>query len=71
MYLKGYEVNGKRSWAQTNSRFGLMTFFTGIATDGEAWVGYTRRVGWNTVTRVSSSSGVSSRISCNRLQGCQ
>jgi hypothetical protein len=34
-----------------------LTFFTGLASDGEAWVGYSRRVGWTTLNRVSSSSG--------------
>jgi hypothetical protein len=35
MYLRGYESTDKRHWAQTNSRYGSMTFFTGLASDGE------------------------------------
>lgn len=35
-YLRGFEVIGKRYWAQTNSRYGQLTFFTGLASDGEA-----------------------------------
>ena len=70
IYLRGFEKNGKRYWAQTNSRFGQMTFFTGIASDGEAWVGYTRRVGWTTINRFSSSGGSSAKFTCRRLTGC-
>ena len=70
IYLRGFEKNDKRYWAQTNSRFGQMTFFTGIASDGEAWVGYTRRVGWTTINRFSSSGGSSAKFTCSRLTGC-
>lgn len=70
IYLRGFEKNDKRYWAQTNSRFGQMTFFTGIASDGEAWVGYTRRVGWTTINRFSSSGGSSAKFTCSRLSGC-
>ena len=70
LYLRGFERNGKRYWAQTNSRFGQLTFFTGIASDGEAWVGYTRRVGWTTINRFSSSGGSSAKFTCSRLTGC-
>ncbi|WP_339474856.1 glutamine synthetase [Pseudomonas fluorescens] len=70
IYLRGFEKNDKRYWAQTNSRFGQMTFFTGIASDGEAWVGYTRRVGWTTINRYSSSGGSSAKFTCSRLSGC-
>ena len=69
-YLRGFEVIGKRYWAQTNSRFGQLTFFTGIASDGEAWVGYTRRVGWTTINRFSSSGGSSAKFTCSRITGC-
>jgi hypothetical protein len=70
IYLRGFEKEGKRYWAQTNSRFGQLTFFTGIASDGEAWVGYTRRVGWTTINRFSSSGGSSAKFTCNRMTGC-
>jgi len=69
-YLRGYEVQGKRRWAQTNSRYGQLTFFTGLASDGETWIGYTQRVGWTTINRVSSSNGTRSKITCSRLGGC-
>lgn len=71
LYLRGYESADKRYWAQTNSRYGSMTFFTGLASDGEVWVGYTRKVGWTTITRVSSSSGSRSKITCDRVMGCR
>jgi hypothetical protein len=70
LYLRGFEKNGQRYWAQTNSRFGQLTFFTGIASDGEAWVGYTRRVGWTTINRFSSSGGSSAKFTCSRMIGC-
>lgn len=71
MYLRGYESADKRSWAQTNSRYGSMTFFTGLASDGEAWVGYIQKIGWTTISRVSSSSGSRSKITCDRVMGCR
>jgi hypothetical protein len=71
MYLRGYESASKRRWAQTNSRYGSMTFFTGLASDGEAWAGYIQKVGWTTISRVSSSSGSRSKITCDRVMGCR
>ncbi|NWA27428.1 glutamine synthetase [Pseudomonas gingeri] len=70
IYLQGFEVIGKRYWAQTSSRYGQLTFFTGIASDGEAWVGYSRRVGWTTQNRFSSSGGLSKKFVCDRMVGC-
>ncbi|OUM07602.1 glutamine synthetase [Pseudomonas syringae] len=69
-WLRGYERIDNRRWAQTNSRYGQLTFFTGLASNGEAWVGTVQRVGWTTITRVSSSSGTRSKITCSRLNGC-
>ncbi|MDD0975968.1 glutamine synthetase [Pseudomonas fontis] len=71
IYLRGFEAQGKRFWAQTSSRYGPLTFYTGVASDGETWVGYSRRVGWTTLNRVSSSSGQRFDLRCNRLGGCQ
>jgi hypothetical protein len=70
IYLRGFEVAAKRYWAQTNSRYGQLTFFTGLASDGEAWVGYNRRVGWTTINRFSSSGGSSAKFTCSRIAGC-
>ncbi|QXI38485.1 glutamine synthetase [Pseudomonas xantholysinigenes] len=70
-YLRGYEVASKRLWAQTNSRYGALTFFTGLASDGEAWVGYSQRIGWTTRNRVSSSSGARFNLHCSLIGGCQ
>jgi hypothetical protein len=70
IYLRGFDKSSQRYWAQTNSRFGQLTFFTGIASDGEAWVGYTRRVGWTTINRFSSSGGSSAKFTCSRITGC-
>lgn len=69
-YLRGFEVSGKRYWAQTNSRYGQLTFFTGLASDGEAWVGYSQRVGWTTRNRFSSSGGSRGQFTCSRITGC-
>lgn len=69
-YLRGYDFSSRRLWAQTNSRYGTLTFFTGLASDGEAWVGYSRRVGWTTLNRVSSSSGQRFKLYCSLIGGC-
>jgi hypothetical protein len=70
-YLRGFEAVGRRYWAQTNSRYGQLTFFTGLASDGESWVGYSRRVGWTTLNRFSSSGGSQGAFTCGRMNGCQ
>lgn len=70
LYLRGYEAASQRHWVQTSSRYANLTFFTGLASDGEAWVGYSRKVGWTTINRFSSSSGGAGRFTCNRLGGC-
>ncbi|GLO16229.1 hypothetical protein PPUJ20028_48150 [Pseudomonas putida] len=69
-YLRGYDFSSRRLWSQTNSRYGTLTFFTGLASDGEAWVGYSRRVGWTTLNRVSSSSGQRFNLHCSLIGGC-
>ena len=71
IYLRGFEVKGRRYWAQTNSRYGQLTFFTGLASDGETWTGYSRRVGWTTLNRFSSSGGSVGSFICGRINGCQ
>lgn len=71
LWLRGYEAGSKRRWAQTNSRYGQLTFFTGLASDGEAWIGIIQRVGWTTISRVSSSSGTRTKIICSRVTGCK
>lgn len=71
IYLRGFEAVSHRYWAQTNSRYGQLTFFTGLASDGESWVGYSRRVGWTTLNRFSSSGGSAGAFVCGRMNGCQ
>ncbi|MFK0312304.1 glutamine synthetase [Pseudomonas sp. NPDC090233] len=71
LYLRGFDTASRRLWAQTNSRYGTLTFFTGLASDGEAWVGYSRRVGWTTLNRVSSSSGQRFNLHCSLVGGCR
>jgi hypothetical protein len=34
-------------------------------------VGYIQKVGWTTISRVSSSSGSRSKITCSRVTGCR
>ncbi|QXH35868.1 glutamine synthetase [Pseudomonas muyukensis] len=70
-YLRGYEAASKRLWTQTNSRYGGLTFFSGLASDGEAWVGYSQRIGWTTRNRVSSSSGERFNLHCSLIGGCR
>ncbi|WDY60690.1 glutamine synthetase [Pseudomonas sp. PSKL.D1] len=71
LFLRGFDVATRRLWSQTNSQYGTLTFFTGLASDGEAWVGYTRRVGWTTLNRVSSSSGQRFNLHCSLVGGCR
>ncbi|MBD9464590.1 MULTISPECIES: glutamine synthetase [Pseudomonas] len=71
IYLRGFEATTRRYWAQTNSRYGQLTFFTGLASDGESWVGYSQRVGWTTLNRFSSSGGSTGAFTCGRMNGCQ
>lgn len=71
LYLRGFDSATRRLWAQTNSRYGTLTFFTGLASDGESWVGYSRRVGWTTLNRVSSSSGQHFNLHCSLIGGCR
>lgn len=71
LFLRGYDATGTRRWAQTNERYGPLTFFTGLASDGEVWVGYSRRVGWTSISRVSSSSGQRFNLHCGLIGGCR
>lgn len=71
LVVRGYEAVKQRRWTQTNISFKGLTFFTGLATDGEVWIGSIQRIGWTTITRLSSSSGARSRVVCTRLTGCQ
>lgn len=70
-YLRGFDSETRRLWTQTNSRYGTLTFFTGLASDGEAWFGYSRRVGWTTLNRVSSSNGQRFNLHCSLVGGCR
>jgi hypothetical protein len=71
LYLRGFDTTTSRLWSQTNSSYGALTFFTGLASDGEAWFGYSRRVGWTTFNRVSSSSGQRFNLHCSLVGGCR
>ncbi|MHA6198087.1 glutamine synthetase [Pseudomonas wadenswilerensis] len=71
IYLRGYDVPSQRRWAQTSSRYGQLVLHTGLASDGEVWVGYSRRVGWTTLNRISSSSSQRFSLRCSRLTGCE
>ena len=71
LYLRGYETNENRRWVQTNTHFDGLTFFTGLASNGETWIGTIQRVGWTTITRLSSSDGTRSKITCSRVSGCR
>ncbi|MDO7898519.1 glutamine synthetase [Pseudomonas citrulli] len=71
VYLRGFEAINQRYWAQTNDRYGQLTFFTGVASNGESWVGYSRRVGWTTINRFASSGGSAGSFICARLSGCR
>lgn len=70
-YLRGFEAASGRRWAQTGTRYGSLTFFSGVASDGQVWVGTSRGIGWTNVSRFSSSSGDSTRLICGRVSGCK
>ncbi|MBF8744434.1 MULTISPECIES: glutamine synthetase [Pseudomonas putida group] len=70
-YLRGFDSETRRLWSQTNSRYGSFTLFTGLASDGEAWFGYSRRIGWTALNRVSSSSGQRFNLHCSLVGGCR
>lgn len=70
LWLRGHDAATGLSWAQTNTRFGRVQFFTGQSSDGNVWVGLSRQIGWTSVSRFSTSSGDRGRVSCNRLTGC-
>lgn len=69
-YLRGFDAASGRHWTQTGTRFGNLTFFSGITSDGEIWTGTSRGIGWTSVSRFSSSSGSRSRLTCGRVSGC-
>ncbi|TDJ78250.1 glutamine synthetase [Pseudomonas putida] len=70
-YLRGFDSETRRLWSQTNIRYGTFTLFTGLSSDGEAWFGYSRRIGWTTLNRVSSSSGQRFNLHCSLVGGCR
>ncbi len=69
--MRGYDVISGLSWAQTSTTYGRLQLFTGVSADGQVWFGSSRRIGWNVVSRLSSSKGERDRVNCNRLSGCR
>ncbi|MEN0105307.1 MAG: glutamine synthetase [Pseudomonas sp.] len=70
-YTHGLPTPGSRRWVQTASRYGQLTIFSGVASDSEVWLGRMQKVGWSTLSRVSSSRGGSQSVRCNRITGCR
>ncbi|SHM41063.1 hypothetical protein [Phytopseudomonas punonensis] len=69
--MRGFDVISRLSWAQTSTTYGRLQIFTGVSADGQVWFGSSRRIGWNVVSRLSSSQGERDRVNCNRLNGCR
>lgn len=69
--MRGFDAISGQTWAQTSTTYGRLQLFTGVASNGELWVGSSRRIGWNVVSRFSSSNGERERVNCNRMMGCQ
>ncbi|WP_411269324.1 hypothetical protein [Phytopseudomonas dryadis] len=69
--MRGFDAISGQTWAQTSTTYGRLQLFTGISSSGELWVGSSRRIGWNVVSRFSSSQGERDRVSCNRISGCR
>lgn len=69
--MRGFDTISGQTWAQTSTTYGRLQLFTGVASNGELWVGSSRRIGWNVVSRLSSSNGERERVNCNRMMGCR
>ncbi|PWU29423.1 hypothetical protein DK254_14895 [Pseudomonas sp. RW407] len=69
-YLRGFDAASGQRWAQTGTRYGRLTFFSGVSSDGQVWVGSSRGIGWTHVSRLSSSSGGQAKLTCGRVSGC-
>lgn len=69
-YTRGFPNAAGQSWAQTNTRYGQLTIFSGVTSGGEVWLGRIQKVGWTTLTRFSSSRGETQRLRCNTMTGC-
>ncbi len=69
--VAGFDARSQQRWVQTTTRHGALYLFSGLTSSGQVWIGVSRKVGWNVLSRVSSSSGEQGRLSCNRLSGCR
>lgn len=69
--MRGYDPVSGLSWAQTSTRLGRLQFFSGLTSDGNLWLGRSRQLGWNVISRFSTSQGDRGRTSCNRVAGCE
>jgi hypothetical protein len=67
----GFDASSRQRWSQTMTRFGSVYFFSGITSEGQIWVGTSRKIGWDMRMKMSTSKGDQSRFVCNRLVGCQ
>ena len=70
IFLRGHDGVTGLSWAQTSTSLGRVQLLGGISSDGNIWYGVSRSFGWNVISRISSSSGERSRVTCNRVKGC-
>jgi hypothetical protein len=69
-FFHGREMASGRTWAQTSSRYGALEILVGLSSDGQVWLGTSRCIGWDVISRFSTSDGDRSRVVCNRLRGC-
>ena len=69
--MRGFDPVSGLTWAQTSTRLGRLQFFSGFTSDGQVWLGRTRQLGWNVISRFSTSQGDRARTSCNRVAGCE
>ncbi|MDT3721686.1 hypothetical protein [Pseudomonas oryzihabitans] len=69
--MRGFDAASGLTWAQTSTRLGRLQFFSGLSSDGNLWLGRTRQLGWNVISRFSTSQGDRARTSCNRVAGCE
>lgn len=69
-YLRGFDAASGLDWAQTGTRYGKTTFFSGVSSDGQVWIGSSRGIGWTSISHLSSSSGGQAKLNCGRVSGC-
>ncbi|TWI57697.1 hypothetical protein IQ22_00914 [Pseudomonas duriflava] len=70
IFMRDYDAISHRTWSQTQTRNRPVSFFIGYASNGEVWAGFTRSLGWTSLSRVSSWSTGQQKGRCGKTIGC-